>query len=49
MPLLLVRQIERFNVEYMLTHNEGEFNSVSCGGRANVSNTFGQALWLVCG
>lgn len=25
----------------------GEFNSVSCGGRANVSNTFGQALWLL--
>ncbi|KAG2347941.1 glycoside hydrolase family 79 protein [Suillus weaverae] len=25
----------------------GEFNSVSCGGRANVSNTFGQAMWLL--
>lgn len=25
----------------------GEFNSVSCGGRANVSNTFGQAIWLL--
>ncbi|KAG1887257.1 glycoside hydrolase family 79 protein [Suillus subluteus] len=25
----------------------GEFNSVSCGGRANVTNTFGQAMWLL--
>ncbi|KAG8213390.1 glycoside hydrolase family 79 protein [Butyriboletus roseoflavus] len=25
----------------------GEFNSVSCSGRDNVSNTFGQAMWLV--
>jgi hypothetical protein len=25
----------------------GEFNSVSCSGRANVSNTFGQAMWLL--
>ncbi|CDZ96269.1 Glycoside hydrolase, superfamily [Phaffia rhodozyma] len=24
----------------------GEFNSVSCSGKQNVSNTFGQALWL---
>jgi hypothetical protein len=47
MLLLLVRQIVRLNVEYMLTHDEGEFNSVSCSGRANVSNTFGQAMWLV--
>lgn len=47
MLLLLVRQIIRLNVEYMLIHDEGEFNSVSCGGRANVSDTFGQAIWLV--
>ncbi|EIW76865.1 glycoside hydrolase family 79 protein [Coniophora puteana RWD-64-598 SS2] len=25
----------------------GEFNSVSCSGRDNVSNTFGQAMWLL--
>ncbi|KAJ3838321.1 glycoside hydrolase family 79 protein [Lentinula raphanica] len=25
----------------------GEFNSVSCSGRDGVSNTFGQALWLL--
>ncbi|KIK63165.1 glycoside hydrolase family 79 protein [Collybiopsis luxurians FD-317 M1] len=25
----------------------GEFNSVSCSGHDNVSNTFGQALWLL--
>jgi hypothetical protein len=25
----------------------GEFNSVSCSGQANVSNTFGQAMWLL--
>ncbi|KAK7454628.1 hypothetical protein VKT23_011381 [Stygiomarasmius scandens] len=25
----------------------GEYNSVSCSGRNNVSNTFGQALWLL--
>ncbi|PFH53076.1 glycoside hydrolase family 79 protein [Amanita thiersii Skay4041] len=25
----------------------GEYNSVSCSGRDNVSNTFGQALWLL--
>ncbi|KAG0694797.1 glycoside hydrolase family 79 protein [Suillus ampliporus] len=25
----------------------GEFNSVSCSGRNNVSNTFGQAMWLL--
>ncbi|KAG7448585.1 uncharacterized protein BT62DRAFT_929673 [Guyanagaster necrorhizus] len=25
----------------------GEYNSVSCSGRDGVSNTFGQALWLV--
>ncbi|KXN91719.1 hypothetical protein AN958_12571 [Leucoagaricus sp. SymC.cos] len=25
----------------------GEYNSVSCSGKNNVSNTFGQALWLV--
>ncbi|KAG1876757.1 glycoside hydrolase family 79 protein [Suillus tomentosus] len=25
----------------------GEFNSVSCSGRANVSDTFGQAIWLL--
>ncbi|KAF9236718.1 hypothetical protein BU15DRAFT_49642, partial [Melanogaster broomeanus] len=25
----------------------GEFNSVSCSGRDNVSNTFGQAIWLL--
>ncbi|KAG1733643.1 glycoside hydrolase family 79 protein [Suillus paluster] len=25
----------------------GEFNSVSCGGRNSVSNTFGQAIWLL--
>lgn len=28
--------------------SSGEFNSVSCSGRDNVSNTFGQAMWLVC-
>ncbi|GLB40178.1 putative glycosyl hydrolase family 79 C-terminal beta domain [Lyophyllum shimeji] len=25
----------------------GEYNSVSCSGKNNVSNTFGQALWLL--
>ncbi|KAF9236719.1 hypothetical protein BU15DRAFT_76679 [Melanogaster broomeanus] len=25
----------------------GEFNSVSCSGKDNVSNTFGQAIWLL--
>ncbi|KIJ12838.1 glycoside hydrolase family 79 protein [Paxillus involutus ATCC 200175] len=25
----------------------GEFNSVSCSGRDNVNNTFGQAMWLL--
>ncbi|EKM78707.1 hypothetical protein AGABI1DRAFT_114312 [Agaricus bisporus var. burnettii JB137-S8] len=25
----------------------GEYNSVSCSGKDNVSNTFGQALWLL--
>ncbi|KAF9236722.1 glycoside hydrolase family 79 protein [Melanogaster broomeanus] len=25
----------------------GEFNSVSCSGKDNVSNTFGQAMWLL--
>lgn len=25
----------------------GEFNSVSCSGHDGVSNTFGQALWLL--
>ncbi len=24
----------------------GEYNSVSCSGKENVTNTFGQALWL---
>jgi hypothetical protein len=24
----------------------GEFNSVSCSGKENVTDTFGQALWL---
>ena len=24
----------------------GEFNSVSCSGKENVTNTFGQALWI---
>lgn len=27
--------------------SSGEFNSVSCGGKDKVSNTFGQAMWLV--
>ncbi|KAG9308772.1 hypothetical protein JVU11DRAFT_11564 [Chiua virens] len=25
----------------------GEFNSVSCSGKDNINNTFGQAIWLV--
>ncbi|KIY44025.1 glycoside hydrolase family 79 protein [Fistulina hepatica ATCC 64428] len=29
------------------TFNIGEFNSVSCAGKDGVSNTFGQALWLL--